>query len=133
MNITCSMACRPLHDNTTSTDKEAMNFYQRIVIQAINEIANDDNYKYRSYLVLQRMLADRDCKHLHFRLKQVVDAAEKAAPNNVREIAEKTIIGVKENVDEAYAAAWTKARAAHLAAYRKALYQGMDSLVKQLG
>ena len=130
--IICNAGCRPLHNNTTPTEK-ALNLYQRIVIQAINEIANDDNYKCRSCLVLQRMLTDRDGKHIHYLLKQVVDAAEKAAPNNVREIAEKAIIGVKENVDEAYAAAWTKARAAHLAAYRKALYQGMDSLVKQLG
>ena len=47
--------------------------------------------------------------------------------------AEKAAAGAKENADEAYAAAWDKARATYLAAYRKALYQGMDSLVKQLG
>lgn len=30
--ITCNALCRPLHNNTTSTGKEAMNFYQNIVI-----------------------------------------------------------------------------------------------------
>ena len=129
--ITCNAGCRPLHNNTTT--KSQLNFYQKFIIAAVDEIVSSETPRQQARVVLQRMLADTNARYIYSLFEKVVDAAEKAAPSNVRELAEKAIIGVKENVDEAYAAAWTKARAAHLAAYRKALYQGMDSLVKQLG
>lgn len=131
MNITFNASCRPLHDNTTT--KNRLSFQQKLVIAAADEIVRSETPRMQARAVLQRMLADADARHIYSLFEKVVDAADDAAPNNARELAEKAIIGVKENVDEAYSAAWTKAHAAYLAAYRKAIYQGMDSLVKQLG
>lgn len=129
--ITFNAACRPLHNNTTS--KEATNFYQKFILSAVEKIVNDDTPRLRARIVAVDMLKDKKLSHLHDDFKKVVDAVEKAVPDNVRETAEKAIVGVKENADDVYAAAWTKAHAAYLAAYRKAIRQGMDSLVAQLG
>lgn len=110
-----------------------MNFYQKFIVSAAEKIVNDDTPRLRARIIAVDMLKDKKLSHLHDDFKKVVDAVEKAVPDNVREIAEKAIVGVKENADDIYAAAWTKARAAYLAAYSKAMRQGMDSLAEQWG
>lgn len=129
--ITCNAGCRPLHNNTTT--KSQLNFYQKFIIAAVDEIVSSETPSLQARVVLQRMLAGEDARHIYSLFERVVDAADAAAPNNVREIAEKAAVDAKEDAEAVYTAAWSKARAAYLAAYRKALYQGMDSLVKQLG
>lgn len=129
--ITFNAACRPLHNNTTK--KSQLNFYQKFIIAAADEIVSSETPRLQARVVLQHMLADANARHIYSLFERVVDAADAAAPNNTREIAEKAAAGAKENAEAAYTDAWTKAHAAYLAAYRKALYQGMDSLVKQLG
>lgn len=127
--IVCNAGCRPLHN--TTTEEKQLNFYQKFVIAAVDEIVSSETPSLQARVVLQRMLAD--ARHIYSLFEKVVDAVDKAVPNNVRETAEKAAAGAKEDAEAVYTAAWTKARAAYLAAYRKAIRQGMDSLVKQLG
>ena len=129
--ITFNAGCRPLHDN--NTNKTAMNFYQKFIANAAADIVSSETPRLSARVVLQRILADAKLGSIYSLFEKVVDATDKAVPNNVREIAEKAAAGAKENADEAYAAAWDKAHAAYLADYRKAIRQGMDSLVAQLG
>lgn len=132
MNITFNAVCRPLHNNT-ATQSKMMNFYQKFIIAAVNEIVSSETPSLQARVVLQRMLADEDARHIYSLFEKVVDAADKAVPNNVREIAEKAAAGAKEDAEAVYTAAWSKARAAYLANYRKAIRQGMDSLAEQWG
>ena len=132
MNITFSASCRPLHNNT-ATQIKPMNFYQKFILSAVEKIVNDDTPRLRARGIVWDMLKDKKMSHLYDEFKKVVDAVEKTVPNNVREIAEKAAADAKENADDVYTAAWDKAHTAYLAAYRKAIRRGMDSLVKQLG